>query len=124
MRSGSVTPPVRRVLPRPPRLPAHCGVTGANKLSSRDGRQRSCSAQQAAGEQRPSSGESIYPQSRERLRTEPPAPTRGVRVSQGKSARGRCGGWTLQLTIACSILLSMATTLAPEALEESKEGRR
>lgn len=31
------------------------------------------------------------------------------------------GGAALQLTIACSILLSMATTLAPEALEESGE---
>jgi len=31
------------------------------------------------------------------------------------------GGAARQLTIACSILLSMATTLAPEALEESRE---
>lgn len=30
----------------------------------------------------------------------------------------------LQLTIACSILLSMATTLAPEALQEKKTGHK
>lgn len=30
----------------------------------------------------------------------------------------------MRLTIACSILLSMATTLAPEALEESREAER
>lgn len=56
------------------------------------------------------------------------APTRGVGTPPGKSSRGGGGqgarGAALRLTIACSILLSMATTLAPEALEESGEAER
>lgn len=55
------------------------------------------------------------------------APTREQEVHpRAQHPRGEGGGYggegaVLQLTIACSILLSMATTLAPEALEETGE---
>lgn len=114
------TPDPESSPPRPPSLPAHCGAAGANEL--RGGRrQRGALPGSGMGSEDP------------REQRDPPPwaehpPKSGKihpRAQHPQGDGGRCGeeGAELQLTIACSILLSMATTLAPEALEESERPR-
>lgn len=105
----------RGSFPGPPLsgVPAHCGAAGANELSQLQQADKGA----ALPSNRLGSGDPLN-------RAEHPPGEWGTHKQDNRVGKRGRGAAALRLTIACSILLSMATTLAPEALEESREAER